>query len=93
MRVGERGGERVGERVGERAGAWIEEDKTNELTKNQRLIMLYLQQEPALSAAMLSERVGISARKVESNIRKLKEKGLLYRIGSPKKGYWVVKFK
>jgi ATP-dependent DNA helicase RecG len=34
--------------------------------------------------------VGISARKVKENISKLKEKGLVERIGNEKNGYWKI---
>ena len=42
-------------------------------------------------AKELSEHVGISSRKIEQNIGKLKELGLLRRIGPAKGGHWEVK--
>ena len=45
---------------------------------------------PNISARDLSDIIGISQRKIEENISKLKKKGLLKRIGSPKGGYWEV---
>ena len=36
----------------------------------------------------LSESIGISTTAIENNIKKLKEKGLLKRIGPDKGGYW-----
>jgi len=38
----------------------------------------------------LSETVGISSRKIEENIRKLKAQGVLKRIGPAKGGYWEI---
>lgn len=38
----------------------------------------------------VGEKIGISSRKVENNMKKLKDRGLLIRHGSPKKGYWEV---
>jgi len=43
-----------------------------------------------ISAAMLAEIVGISKRKVEENVAKLKRLGLIERVGGTR-GYWVVK--
>ena len=43
-----------------------------------------------ISAKELSKIVNISQRKVEENILKLKKKGVLQRIGSPRSGYWKV---
>jgi len=38
----------------------------------------------------MSSVIGISERKIKENIRKLKEKGLLKRVGPAKGGYWKV---
>ena len=38
----------------------------------------------------LADRIGIASRNIESNIKKLKELGILIRHGSPKNGYWEV---
>ena len=43
-----------------------------------------------LSAIKLADRIGIASRNIESNIKKLKEFGILVRHGSPKNGYWEV---
>jgi ATP-dependent DNA helicase RecG len=41
-----------------------------------------------ISALRLSEILGISLRKTEQNIKKLKETGQLVRIGLDKGGHW-----
>ena len=71
-------GEKVGEKVGE------------SLTPNQKRILSLLRQNTRLSARELAEKVGISSRKIEQNIAKLKESGSLRRIGPAKGGYWEV---
>lgn len=83
-------GERVGERVGEKVGEKVGVKNVSSLTENQQKIMECLMKDPRMSASALSVEIGISARKVENNIRVLKEKGVLTRHGSPKKGYWSV---
>ncbi len=92
--------DRVGDKVGDRVGDKVE-DKTvepslyclagNLLTKNQYHILQCLEENPGMSAVRLAEEIGISSRKVENNIKKLKELGILQRHGSPRKGYWVIK--
>jgi ATP-dependent DNA helicase RecG len=72
-------GERVGERVGEK------------LTGNQEKIIRLISEKREVSARELSAEVGISSRKVEENIFKLKKKGMLKRIGSARGGYWEIK--
>ncbi len=58
------------------------------LTANQEKIIAFIRKEPAISAKELSALVGISQRKIEENISKLKEKRLLRRIGPDKGGWW-----
>ena len=43
-----------------------------------------------LSAAKMAKQLGMAGRNVEANIKKLKEKGILIRHGSPKSGYWEI---
>ena len=69
---------KVGEKVGE------------SLTKNQRLIIRSMTENPNISAKDLSDIIGISQRKIEENISKLKKKELIKRSGSPKGGHWQV---
>jgi ATP-dependent DNA helicase RecG len=75
-------GEKVGEKVGKRVG--------ESLTPNQKRIISILRQNTRLSALELAEEVGISSRKIEQNIARLKESGILFRIGPTKGGYWEV---
>ena len=43
-----------------------------------------------LSIEKLAEKLGITVRSIERNIARLKEKGLLERVGSDRTGYWEV---
>lgn len=70
--------EKVGEKVGEK------------LTQNQQSIIQEIINNPFVSARELSETVGISSRKIEENIRKLKAQGVLKRTGPAKGGYWEI---
>jgi len=74
----ERGGEKVGEKVGEK------------LSHNQAKIMELIRSNLSISARELSVSVGISSRKIEENISKLKERGLLRRVGPDRGGHWEV---
>lgn len=77
-KLGKKAGEKVGEKVGEN------------LSGNQRQILILLGQNPRMPARELAMHVGISSRKIEHNIAKLKEMGLLKRIGAAKGGHWTV---
>jgi len=73
--------EKVGNEVGNRVG---------NLTDNQQQIITAMKQTPKISAAKLSEIVGISKRKIEENVAKLKKMGIIERIGGTR-GHWKVK--
>lgn len=61
------------------------------LSAVQKEILASLNEEQRLSAAELSQIIGIAQRNIEANIRKLKDLGFLVRHGSPKNGYWEVR--
>ena len=73
--------EKVGNTVGSKVG---------NLTENQQTIISSMKDNPKVSATMLAEIVGISRRKVEENVAKLKKMGLLERVGGTR-GYWEVR--
>jgi len=89
-KVGKRVGEKVGKRVGEKVGKRVGEKVGKSLTKNQKLIIESMVESPNISAKDLSDIIGISKRKIEENISKLKKKELIKRIGSPRGGYWEI---
>ncbi len=73
---------RLNEKVGEKVG--------ENLTENQTKILTILAEKPKTPATTLAEQVGISTRKIEENIRKLKALERLRRIGPAKGGHWEV---
>ncbi len=76
-------GVKVGVKVGEKVGV--------KLTSNQLKIIDIIKENNHITAAELSSLVGISQRKIEENIKKLKDIGILKRIGPDKGGHWEVK--
>ncbi len=60
------------------------------LNSTQQKILELLSADAQLSAAKMAEQIGIAGRNVESNMKKLKEQGILVRHGSPRNGYWEI---
>jgi len=89
-RVGENEevGEKVGERVGENEKVW--EKVGEKITPKQRLMLDSIVENPYITIANLASSIGISDRKIESNLQKLKAKGLIERVGADRGGYWKV---
>jgi len=77
---------KVGEKVGEKVG-----DKVGEtLSANQEKIIELIKTNSFISANNLSKEIGISQRKVEENMRKLKEINRIKRVGPDRGGHWEV---
>jgi len=70
--------EKVIEKVGER------------VTENQKRILEEIAKDKYITVKRLSESIGISERKTQENINKLKGKRLLKRVGPDKGGYWEI---
>ena len=77
------------EKVSNKGGSKVGNKEFN-LTDNQQVIINSMKTNPKVSATKLVEIVGISKRKVEENIAKLKKMGLIERVGGTR-GYWKVK--
>lgn len=76
------GADKVTDKVGDKV-----DDK---ITENQQKILLCIKDNHTVSAQKMSELVGISKRKIEENLKKLKDTGKLVRVGNSKSGYWKV---
>lgn len=70
--------------IGSTAG-WVDG-----LVESQKKIIQLVQNDPQISKKAMSQQIGISPTAVDKNITVLKEKGLLYRVGSDTGGYWEI---
>lgn len=74
--------QKVGEKVGKKVG--------KKLSKTETVILNLLHEDPAYSYVTLAQKAGISEKTVFIRIKSLKEKGILERVGSGRKGYWKI---
>jgi len=63
---------------------------TNKLTEIQRIILREIENNENITILEISRIADINLRNTKNNISKLKEIGLLERIGNNKSGYWKV---
>jgi len=61
------------------------------INETQRKILEIMLETPEVTAGQIAEDIGITKRRVESNISQLKALGVLERVGARKSGRWVVK--
>lgn len=66
----------------------LEEKSAIGSEKTSEKILQLLKESPLLTIEELSEKVMVTPRSIERNIKKLQEDGLLKRIGPDKGGYW-----
>lgn len=62
----------------------------DKVTDNQRKIIDSILRNSKISTNHLADEVGISQRKIKENINKLKEMGILQRIGPAKGAHWEI---
>ena len=75
-------GEKVGDEVGEKVG--------DKLCINQQKILALIVENAWVTAQSISTIIGISKRKTEENISKLKAMEKIKRIGSTRGGHWEI---
>ena len=63
---------------------------TIKISRNQRKILKEMSKNPHITAKQLAGILDILERNIKNNITKLKEYGLIKRVGSRKSGYWEV---
>ncbi|MDR3129384.1 MAG: Fic family protein [Tannerellaceae bacterium] len=60
------------------------------LNKNQEKILELIVSNPKVTIVEMSKQLSVSETAIENNIKKLKEKCLLTRVGSDKTGHWIL---
>ena len=58
--------------------------------ENEKKILDYIRNKPNITQAELSSNLGISTRAVRKNIKNLKDRKIIERVGSDRKGYWKI---
>ena len=61
---------------------------TDGVTEEERQVTELLQKDSTYTTAMLAEALGISRKTVSKRLKSLKDKGIVERVGSDRKGYW-----
>ena len=70
--------------------AKVTERVTEKVTETENRILIILKENPYVTYDKLANELGVSRKTVSQKIKTLKEKRIITRIGSAKKGYWIV---
>ena len=63
---------------------------TDDLDEKSIQILALLSEDPAYTSTVIAEKLSISRKTVSQKLKELKEKGMIKRIGSDRKGYWKI---
>ena len=63
---------------------------TDRVTDGEIAILSLLAEDPAYTYTLLAQKLDVSRKTISQRIKSLKEKGIIQRIGSEKKGYWKI---
>ncbi len=83
-------GEKLGERLGEKWSERWSEKWSEKLNENQQKIIENIKNNPYITISELSSKLKLSTTAIENNIKKLKDKGIIKRIGPAKGGHWEI---
>ena len=61
-----------------------------DLTSNQIKLLELIETRPSVTKEEMAKHIGISTTAIDNNIKTLKEKGILERVGGRKEGYWKI---
>lgn len=63
---------------------------TEKVTEKERELLGLLLEDPGYTMLQLAEKMEISRKTVAARLKSLKEKGIIERVGSDRKGYWKI---
>ena len=63
---------------------------TERVTEKERELLGLLLEDPGYTMLQLAEKMKISRKTVAARLKRLKEKGIIERVGSDRKGYWKI---
>lgn len=65
-----------------------ENNVTNDNSTTRKRLVALIKENPRITRASLSKKLGISSSNVQFHMERLKSDGVIERIGSPRNGYW-----
>ena len=68
----------------------VTEKVTDNLDEKSIQILTLISEDPGFTGAAISEKLSLSRKTVTQKMKAMKEKGIIKRIGSDRKGYWII---
>ena len=80
-------------RVTDRLSDQLSEKLSDKLSDKEKLTLELLVEDPGYTSPQIADKLGVSRVSVTKYLKALKEKGLIERVGSDRKGYWKINAK
>ena len=64
---------------------------TDKVTDQEKRLLNFLYEDPDLTMPALAEKMKVSRKSIANYLKSLREKNIIERIGSDRKGYWKIK--
>ena len=84
--------DRVTDRVTDKVTDKVTDMVTDMVTDKEQEIIFLLLEDAGYTMPQLAEKLNISRKTVAARLKVLKEKGIIERVGSDRKGYWQIMF-
>lgn len=68
----------------------VTEKVTDRLDEKSIQILALISEDPAYTSTAIAEKLSISRKTVSQRLKEMKEKDIIERIGSDRKGYWKI---
>ena len=63
---------------------------TEKVTDREQQVFNLLYEDPGFTATLMAERMGVSRKTKGEYLKSLRNKGIIERVGSDRKGYWRI---
>ncbi len=64
---------------------------TDKVTEKEKQVLNLLCEDPGFTTTVLAEKIGVTRKTINKYLKALREKNIIERIGSDRKGYWKIK--
>ncbi len=78
-------------RIGSGLSEKFSDKISDKLTEKERETLALLVEDPGYTSLQIAEKLKVSRVSITTYLKSLKEKGIIERIGSDRKGYWIIK--
>lgn len=82
LQVGPEKTDRVDDKVNDRVN--------NKVNETEKILLSLLKDNPKYTVTQLADKLNVSRKTIANRLKILKEKNLIKRIGSSRKGYWKI---